>query len=294
MAEIDADAALIAAARFPAPDVLVFGESRGSAAIALLRRCLATEDAEGRIEAATLLGADHDGASGSAIAALLAAMGDDPRRAAVLVALGALAYAPAESALVEAAHDRTAAIDADGERVLPIAQAALAALGSFHGAASHDALIAAIGRADHPRAAVVAARSLRERGDREDLAPLHRAHQVMVDAGQDIAAAEIRDAYEELLGEARLARDQRAWLVSYHLPGRDCAILTDYPLLTVDEPFRAVSESRDQASATQRTVPMARQEIANAIAMRNTGGLSRLRLAGAARTTVDQVDMIAR
>jgi hypothetical protein len=281
----------VAQAGWPSAAVVVLGETGGAAAAPALRRCLGELGAQGRIEAALALANLGVADAAPDILLLHDGLAGDPRRAPLLLALGELRYEPALPRLLTACRDRTVTTDGDGEPAWPVAQAALIGLGYLpsRSTEAHDALLAGLARSDLPALAVAAARGLARFGERSDLESFQNAFRALARAGHAVQAEAVEDARDVLLGGLQQPRDQRAYLVVFSGADGDVALLTDHPLLALDEANRALSGHEGSQRVLEESLALSREDIARAIQLRNAGDLQKLRVGSVLITAVDLI-----
>ena len=289
-----ADAQRISDANFPGAAVTAYSEVYRQQAVPLLQTCLQTDNGLGHPEAAEALGTLGVATAGADILRLLQGLPEIPatvtQRATYLLALGRLSFTPALDSLITASHDSASVTDHDGVTVWPISQAALAGLAHFPQQEAYDALISALAMTDRPAQVVAAAQALLDRKDQAAERSLADAARQLQAAGSFTEASLVAEDHERLLGLNRSRRDILAYVIRYHSPEGSYGILTDQPLIAVDEAGRTLRAHELSTTVVQEAIMLSRIDIGVAIRMRNDQALGRLKLGA---EPIDDVDMIA-
>jgi len=289
-----ADGQALGDANFPGAALTVYAEVYGRQAIGLLQTCLQSSDVLGHPEAAEALGALGVEACAPDILRLLTDLPETPdtlsQRATYLLALGRLSYAPALDLLIAASHSSASETDKDGVTVWPLSQAALTGLALFPQPEAYDALISALALTDRPAQVVTAAHALLLRKDQAAERALAEAARQLQAAGAFTEASQVAEDHERLLGVSQQRRVILVYVVRYRFAAGTYGLLTDQPLIAVDEAGRTLRSHEQTTSVDQEAIMLSRSEISSAIRMRNDQVLGRLKLGP---EPIDDVDMIA-
>jgi len=288
------DGQALSDANFPGAALTVFGEIYGRQAIILLEKCLESADVLGHPEAAEALGRLGVEACAPDIMRLLQDLPETPatvsQRATYLLALGRLSYAPALDLLIAASHSSARITDHDGITIWPISQAALTGLALFPQQEAYDALISALALTDRPALVVAAAHALVARKDQAAERALGDAARQLQAAGAFTQASQVAEDHEQLLGVTKQRRTILVYVIRYRYTEGTYGLLTDQPLIAVDEAGRTLGSSELTTSVVQDAIMLSRTDISSAIRMRNNQELGRLKLEP---EPLDDVDMIA-